>query len=194
MRLVSSAGYAHALAGDVHGVSRHHVPALKEAFGSRFQAAIVVRDPIPRLFSLMALFERLDEFDVWRGNIGYIDEVLAQRGVILPANDHPHRLFAHGVNLLNTIAEEASIARVFRSEDLTARADTLLELVDWCSNGHLGPDAEWAAAAVRTPPVNRHLRTQPALQDWQVEVLRRLVSENTWGHYESLGYSRPGFL
>src|SRR5438034_719080 len=56
--LLASLGHAYLAAGDVHGVSRKEVCTLRTAFGDRFQAVALVRDPLPRLQSQLALFER----------------------------------------------------------------------------------------------------------------------------------------
>ena len=46
LRILSVYGYFYRVVGDVHGVSRHEVPSLREAYGKYFNAAVLVREPI----------------------------------------------------------------------------------------------------------------------------------------------------
>ena len=55
LRIIGKQGHAHAAAGEVHGVSRHLVSECRRTFGDKFNAAVVVREPISRIYSQLAL-------------------------------------------------------------------------------------------------------------------------------------------
>ncbi|HLK11865.1 MAG TPA: glycosyltransferase [Candidatus Binatia bacterium] len=189
LRIVAAQGHGHAAAGDVHGVSRHHVPELRRRFGPRFNAAVVVRDPLPRLRSQLALFEEFAAHETW--DLAYVDGLIARCGVRLPASDYRCRFFVHAANMLNAILEEGAVGRIFRSEDLTGDADALGAFVEEITRGTVRPEAEWLKAAVGGRRINVHAGSRPPqrLEDWQIEVVHRVVDPRSWERYEALGYA-----
>lgn len=188
IRIIGNQGCNYNAAGDVHGVSRHHIPELRRSLADRFNAAVVVRDPIPRLHSQLALFVELEQYRAW--DVAYVDSVISRTGIILRADDYRCRFFVHAANMLNAILEERDVGRVYRSEDLTQRAETLGEFVEEITRGAVSPSADWLRSAIETPRVNRHADSQQARQftDWQVDVIRRVVDPRSWEIYEALGY------
>lgn len=194
LRIIASQGFAHAAAGDVHGVSRHHVSELRETFGSQFNAAVVVRDPLPRIRSQMALFEAYSEHPVW--DIGYVDAVIERCGVTLPRLDYPHKFFVHAANMLNAILEERRVGKIYRSEDLTTRPEALGEFVEEITRRKVCPADQWLRDTVRLERVNAHSASaaEEALSDWQAEVIRKVVDPQSWELYRELGYSPPQFV
>ena len=197
---IDSRQYYHALSvlahgyravGDVHGIARHHIPALKEAFGDRFNAVVLVREPVARVRSLMALFEQFRGLDGW--NLSYVEEMIETKQLRLPPGEES-RMFVHAANMLNAIAEEKVVGRVYKTEDLTSSAETLAALVRDVSGGDIEPAAEWLASCLRSPRVNVHSTRQEWLpSDWQLEVLRAVVTDDAWSMYEELGYPVPSF-
>jgi hypothetical protein len=193
LRIIGSQGHAHVAAGGVHGISRHLVPECRRIFGNQFNAAVVVREPLARIRSQMALhrdFEGLQVFD-----LGYLDAILDRTGIALEPGDYQSRLFVHAANMLNAVLEEREVGRIYRCEDLTSDTDMLGEFVDQITRGKVSPDFQWLNSALETKRVNVHAGRYPSheLDDWQVDVIRRVVVPQAWDLYEGLGYARPEF-
>jgi len=91
LRIVGSQGHACLAAGCVHGVSRHLIPECRRSFGNRFNATVVVREPIPRLHSQLALFQQFAGVQAW--NIDYVDGLMSRTGLTLLADDYPTQAF-----------------------------------------------------------------------------------------------------
>src|SRR5208282_3966858 len=70
LRLIGVLGAGNKAAGDVHGISRHDVPAIREALGDRFRAIVLTRDPLHRLASQLAVFSRDAPTQHW--NVDYL--------------------------------------------------------------------------------------------------------------------------
>jgi hypothetical protein len=192
MQIVGIEACAAALAGDVHGVSRFDIPAIQNFFGEKFRAAVLVRDPLPRLISQLALFEqqRMQRYaDVHLIDTKYIDELFPDIVEGLPTGSDEERAFVHAANMLNAIIDEAELAPVFRMEDLVGDPNRLCELVKHLSAGEIVPPPEWAAAATQRAPVNRHrAHDAQSLEGWQLEILRDVVRTEARAAYERLGY------
>jgi hypothetical protein len=191
LRVIGTQACTSIAAGDVHGVSRHHIPEIRRALESRFNAVVVVRDPMPRLHSQLALFERFQPHHAW--DLDYTDAVVARAGVRLPSRDYRCRFFVHAVNMLNAILEEIEVGKVFRAEDLTYHAQTLGEFVEEITRGKVSPSPDWLRAAIATPKINAHRWHQdlPEFEEWQAEAIRKVVDPRAWDLYEELGYPRP---
>jgi len=71
----------------------------------------VVRDPIPRLHSQIALFESFNYDKKSWGDLRYLDEICRDAGIISEDISYTERLFIHGVNMLNSILDEMSTAK-----------------------------------------------------------------------------------
>jgi hypothetical protein len=67
VRVLSHLGWGYTAVGDVHGLPRMEIAKLKEAFGDRFNAVIVVREPVARLRSQMALYAQMALYEELRG-------------------------------------------------------------------------------------------------------------------------------
>lgn len=193
LQIVGSQGHAHLAAGGVHGMSRHLVPECRRIFGKQFNAAVVVREPLSRIRSQISLnrdFEGVQTLDLY-----YLDALLERTGTVIKPGDYESRLFVHAANMLNAVLEERGAGRIYRSEDLTSNRDVLGEFVEEITRGKVSPDSEWLKAALETKKVNVHAGRYPPLEldDWQVDVIRRVVDPLAWDIYESLGYVRPEF-
>jgi len=188
MRVIGRQGCHHLAAGDVHGVSRHHIPGIRRAFGDRFNAAVVVREPISRLRSQLALFADFEKYQAW--DIGYVDGLISRTGVTLPADNYRCRFFVHAANMLNAILEEQEVGRVYRCEDLTQRVEALGDFVEEITRGKVSPITGWLRSAIETPRVNTHgdPHRDSAIADWQVDIIRRVVDPRSWEIYAALGY------
>lgn len=193
LRVVGQQGHAHSAAGEVHGASRHLVAECRRTLGDRFNAAVVVRNPVPRLHSQLALYEDFAGVNAW--NIDYVDSIIARTGVILPAADDASRFFVHAANMLNAILDERDVGRIYRAEDLTSDSQVLGEFVEEITRGKVSPDSEWLHAALQTRKVNVHAGNRPHrdLDDWQIDVIQKVVDPRAWEVYEALGYARPEF-
>src|SRR5579871_4743650 len=188
MRVLGNMGADHLAAGDVHGVSRHHVHELKQILGKHFNSAVVVREPVGRLRSQLALFAKFQKYRTW--DIGYIESIIPRKRVVLPADTYECRFFVHAANMLNAILEEKSVGRIFRSEDLTKWPECLGDFVEEITGGEVSPNMEWLRSAIARPRLNIH-RHQPARQpfeNWQLDVIQKVVEPESWEIYETLGY------
>ncbi len=180
--------------GDVHGVSRESIPDLRGKLGEQFNCAILVREPLPRLRSQMALFQSWPVKSAW--NVDYVQTFIDQR-VRLPQDNVINRLFLHGVNMLNSIIQEEPLAPVWRSEDITTNPGMLARFINELTRGHVEVEPEWAKRATRRPPTNRHRNQegpQLTFQDWQIEAISKIVEPRAWQIYERLGYAMPDFI
>jgi hypothetical protein len=180
--------------GDVHGISLESVPDLRTKLGEGFNCAIVVRDPLSRLKSQMALFEEFPVKSVW--NVGYVQRFIDQ-GVRLPHDDLENRRFLHGVNMLNKVIEEERAAPIWRSEDLTSDPSALCGFIEELTHGHVRVEPEWAERAVRRPASNQHSRPKDSareFQPWQIEAMIKIIEPDAWRIYEKLGYKTPDFI
>jgi hypothetical protein len=191
LRILGSQGHAHMAAGCVHGVSRHLVPECRRSFGRRFNAAVVVREPIARFQSQLALFEQSEGVQAW--NLDYVDDLIARTGVTLGTDDYPSRFLVHAANMLNAILEEHHVGRIYRCEDLTRNADALADFVEEITCGKVSPSRGWLRSAIETKPINPHRHGPIQLNDWHIDVIRKVVQPDAWVHYEKLGYRCPDF-
>jgi hypothetical protein len=192
--LVRGAG-AHKVVGDVHGVPGSEISALGEAFGPHFSAAVLVREPLPRLISEIAHFATFAKTGLSM-DVSYIERVIEKAGLVLPASDPKwSRLFVHGVNMLNAIIDEREVGPIYRVEDLTGDPGTLGELIRHISGGRIDPDPAWVAKTLELERVNVHRQPKDSeLSAWQIEVIQKVVKPEAWECYEQLGYRRPEFL
>lgn len=189
-------GSSYGAAGDIHGVDLRTIGAVRKTFGDRFACAIVVREPIARLYSQIALFQSNLHTRAW--NVDYVQRFIDE-GVVLPVDNYENRLTLHGISMLNSIVSEQATARVWRCEDLTTRAEALAEFVRAIVGASVRVDPDWAQAAVGLPIVIQHVKSDRPLQDrrpqdWQIDAIRRIVSPQAWDLYAQLGYVAPDFL
>jgi hypothetical protein len=200
LTVIGSQGYAHIAAGDVHGVSRHTVPELKATFGEQFSCAIVVREPLSRLRSQLALFKKFQHLHLW--NVEYLDDIINNQKLPLPDNSYSNHLFVHGANMLNAIVEEHLVAPIYRSEDLTSDAEILCNFVDHLTNGKVKADLSWATTSICRDKLNVHAEAAVKspkvedlkLEDWQIATLQKVVLPQAWELYHELKYPIPSFL
>jgi len=181
-------------AGDVHGVDWRTIPNIKEVFGETFRSAVVIREPITRLRSQMALFDAFKAFRSW--DLYDMDALVERLHIDLPADDYATKLFVHGARMLNAIHEEVHVGPVYRAEDLTTDADTLMQLAHHLSAGKAREMPAWARQAIEVTKTNSHVsrRGPTDLQDWQIAVIKKCVPKETWDLYEHFGYETPAFV
>jgi hypothetical protein len=193
LRIIGSQGHAHVAAGGVHGVSRHLVPECRRSFEDKFNAAVVVREPVSRVHSQLALYQDFEGLRVW--NVDYLDAILARIGIAVEAGDYQSRLFVHAANMLNAILDEREVGKIYRSEDLTSNSQVLGEFIEEITRGKVSPSSDWLESAIRTKKVNVHSARHPQREfdEWQIDVMRKVVDPRAWEVYESLGYARPDF-
>jgi len=180
--------------GDVHGVSRETIPDLRSKLGNRFNCAVLVREPLPRLRSQMAHFVNWPVKSAW--HVDYVQKFI-EEGVRLPQDNVVNRLFLHGVNMLNNIILEEPVAPLWRSEELTSSAVALARFVEELTRGNVSVERDWAERVVNRPPSNRH--RQPSVdaaqfEPWQMEAIKKIVTPQAWRIYERLGYATPDFI
>lgn len=194
LRILGSESPASRACGDVHGVSRETVPDLRAKLGERFNCAILVREPVARLRSQMALFDKWPVKSAW--DVGYVQQFIDQ-GVLLPEDNLVNRLFLHGANMLNNIIHEEPIAPIWRAEDLTGNAALLSRFIEELTRGYVPVEREWAKRMVHRPATNRHNSPEGGLRQWdtwQIDAINKVVEPRAWEIYEKLGYKKPDFV
>jgi len=191
-QIISKLAHVYKAVGDIHGLSRHHVPELRRVLGDKFNAVVVVREPLPRLKSQLSFFHERQKYQ--NLDINYIDDIIKNKGITLPKYDYEHKLFVHGVNMLNAITEEVNVGKIFRSEDLTTNPSILGEFIEEISCRKVTTENELLSKMVKIDRVNRHKSKEIEFDDWQIEVIKTVVDQTSWELYSKLGYSKPNFL
>jgi hypothetical protein len=101
----------------------------------------------------------------------------------------------HAANMLNAVTEEISYGTIYKAEDLTTNPDSLAALIAEISGGQISANREWLNACLGLRKVNAHIQGGAwTLTDWQVDVVRAVVSPESWSVYEELGYVTPPFV
>jgi hypothetical protein len=190
LTLLSNLGEGYIAVGDVHGFSASEISKLREAFGSRFNAVIVVREPIARLRSTLALYEhRRLEAPEFR----YAETLIEHKNI--HAKSEESKMFVHAADMLNVVIEEISQGTIYKAEDLTTKPSTLAALTAEITGGQIGMNQEWLKTCGGLKKVNAHARDEAAaLNGWQVDVMRRVVRPESWRIYQELGYVTPPFV
>jgi hypothetical protein len=189
--VLSLLGQGYKAVGDVHGLPRRDLSKLKETFGDRFNAAIVVREPMARLRSQMALYRESPGLGRW--DLSYLDPLIASEN--LEVNCEESRMFVHAANMLNAIAEEIPCGPIYKAEDLTVNPDILAGLIVCLSAGRIVTDREWLERCLSRGKVNAHAKREAVgFTDWEVGVLRAVVRPESWRMYQNLGYLPPSFV
>jgi hypothetical protein len=189
-RLLRAHRLGYPVVGDVHGFARTSIEEVKREFGDRFRAAVLVRDPIPRYRSQLALF-RTGHWRKWTTNgrlwdIDYVKPIARSAGINLRDN-YDEMLVVHAACMLNVILEERDLGPIFRMEDVVSDPDVLRTLVTTLTAGEVEAGAEWAAHAVTLPPLARHAGGEE-LTARDLDVLERVVKPDAWAAYRLLGY------
>lgn len=188
LEAIGSMGSTYKAAGDVRGVTLTSLPALRAAF-PRFEAAVVVREPLARFLAHTAAVDRWAPARIW--DLSEIDAVCVERGLPRPRT-YRERLWVHAAQSLNAIVDE-SAERVFRCEDLMSSAEHLAGFVSHLTGGEI-EDLGWAADAVGRAANSSGPAMRSELTHAQLAVLRAMVKPEAWAHYESLGYEIPAIV
>ena len=194
LRALAMNGRGYTASGDVHGISREQIAGAREKFGEYFNCAVLVREPLPRLRSQLALFEELRFKNSW--NVDYVQHFIDE-GVRIPEDNIDNRLVLHGINMLNSVLQEDPVAPIWRSEDLTSDSRKLAEFISDLTRGKLRVEIGWAERAVKRPASNIHRRPHDAVyqfEPWQKEAIKKIVDPAAWAIYERLGYKTPDFI
>jgi hypothetical protein len=190
LTFLSNLGDGYIAVGDVHGLSTTEVSKVRGTFGSRFNAVIVVREPIARLRSTLALYRhrRLEAPE-----FSHAESLIAHKNI--RAKSEESKMFVHAVDMLNVVMEENSSGTIFKAEDLTANPNTLAALTAEITGGQIGMNQEWLKTCIGLKKVNAHAEGEAAgLNEWQVDVMRKVVRPETWRIYQELGYVPPPFV
>jgi len=182
---LESVGYK--VVGNVHGFDIHKTFRLKKLLGNDFSVICLEREPFSRLKSQISLFNSLENTKLW-GNLEYIDVILERKNVTLPRNDYHHKLFVHGVNMLNSIQHEFSLGKIFKMEDFTTDKKTMKELIDEITLKNVDVSDQFLNSVLKIKPTNKHQTTKLDFEKWQLDVIERVVDDKTWSLYSKLGY------
>lgn len=192
LRIVSTLGTGCQVAGDVHGISGRQVPYLREILGEKFNAVVVIRDPIRRLKSQIALFQKFVKFKSY--NINYVKKIIKDKKISIPDNNYENKLFIHGVNMLNTIKDEVNLGKIFKMEDLVSDTSSLKSLIHEISKEKLTIDDELLSKMISKKSVNPHKANEIEFSTWQISVIKNVVDEKSWDLYSKFGYKKPDFI
>lgn len=164
------------------------IPELRENYGSVFSSAVLVRDPLPRLASQLALFQTLPDTDTW--DLSYVNEIAARCGRDPDKLTREEQLKLHGFNMLNSITEEKEVGPIFRIEDLTRNPESMSSLVNDLTSGRLLCPGWWLDYVRKLPPLNGHCSHNPSneLSPADLLLLSRVVTAEAKELYRNLGY------
>jgi len=201
MKIVARTSH-HDVKGDVHSFRPEHIPQLKEYFGKNFTSVVIEREPISRLKSTMVMHNSQISkgykfFDTRLVNY----TILREKKIQLPKSNYKNKLFVKAVNALNTIEDETdyNCGTMYRMEDLISDPKHLRSLIEEISSGRLDKDDDYADdllnKMIKTPPANiRASKEEIEFEDWQIDVIKKVVNEKAWKLYSELGYDKPSFI
>jgi len=194
LRVLGAQASGYKAAGDVHGVSRGQVSDLRSRLGNLFGCGILIREPMPRLRSQLALFKRFS-YRGW-GALEYVDPIAAAAGCNPRLLNVEQRHFFHAASMLNTIVAETGVAPIYRMEDLSSDAERLSVCAKQLTNGAIEFSTSWAEAAIALGKINEHASKAqtPAFDDFERAIIKAVVKHEAWEAYESLGYRTPDFI
>jgi hypothetical protein len=188
LRIVGRLGYTAKAAGDVHGISRHHIRSIKEYYGEAFRCAVLVRDPLRRLVSQLSLFPKNPDPRRIYGDLSYLNDKFPEAVKQLPSGEYQELLFLHAVNLLNAIVDEASVGPIWRMEDLTTAPLELINAVDYLTSSSVAPPVDWARKWTEHRKLNQHAEAAIDFNGWQRRVIASAVLPQAIAAYRALGY------
>lgn len=197
MMALACQGYAHRLAGDVHGISRHSIPTIKNRLGDRFRAVVVVRDPMKRLLSAYHHLKWRKDRGVHDVNGAEYAAHLARRySITVDQEDVDKLLFVEAANMLNAVIDERTVGPIFRIEDLLGIPNVMRAFVDEISAGEVQATEDWIRYVYNLPAINPHANKNSTLHQIQndadfIEIAKRVVEPQAWMLYQSLGYRVP---
>jgi len=201
MKIVARTSH-HEVKGDVHSFRPKDIPQLKEYFGKNFSSVVIEREPISRLKSMMVMHNSNISKGYKFYDMRFIDyTILRKKKIHLPESNYKNKLFVKSVNALNNIEEEVNYncGKMFRMEDLISDTKYLKSLIEEISSGRLNRDDDYADdllnKMIKTPPTNlRASKEKIEFEDWQIDVIKKVVSDKSWELYSELGYTKPNFL
>jgi hypothetical protein len=181
--------HGYAAIGDIHGIDRDQIAEARLRFGTRFEAAVLIREPLARLRSQLILFER-NQYKSW-GDLLYVDSLIEPAGIDPRSLTVEKRHFIHAVNMLNSILFESHVGPVFRSEDLTTSPDHLIEFAAHLTRRKIVPSLAWAEAMIELPRVAVRVGkgSEREFSEFEKRVLAAVVRPEAWTEYEKHGYS-----
>lgn len=184
MRIIGVLGTGHIAAGDVHGVTAHEVACLRRVYGGHFSSAVVVREPMARLKSLLALNAHFA--DAFEQDFTFLDPYLREIGLEPSQVRYADRQLVHSINALNNIIVEQTAGPVFRMEDITSDPEVLRDFIQTIALVSI--ELGWAQAAVLRGPTNMHAPTTLTMDNRTLELIAQLVKPEARRAYSALGY------
>ena len=187
MKFVGEIASGSRAAGDVHGIDRYSVELLKSEFGDNIRFCVLVRDPIPRLRSQLAHYERLQFLP--RSDISYLSKMYPELETIIPEKTYENYLFAHACNMLNALVDEVKVGPIFRMEDIVSSAADLQKMVHFISHG-MTVELELLERLQKSSRSNsRSHKFAGRFTPWHLECLDYVVASEVRKMYADLGYT-----
>ena len=188
LQIVGRLGYTAKAAGDVHGISRHHIRSIREYYGEAFRCAVLVRDPLRRLVSQLSMFPKYSDPRRIYGDLSYLNDKFPEAVKQLPSGEYQELFFLHAANLLNVIIDEASVGPIWRMEDLTSMPVELVNAVNYLTSSNVSPPTDWAKKWTENRKLNQHAEATIDFSGWQRRVLSSVVLPEAIAAYRALGY------
>lgn len=193
LRALEAIGTGHRAVGEVHGISRETLPALRDYYGSRLSVAVLVRDPLPRLRSQVVLTRQLNSGAAWDHE--YLRLVVRQAGLDPATISYDELSVVHAADMLNRIVEEQHCGPVFTLESLTVSRERLSVFLDHLTQGQVAPTDRWLDHVLALPRQNRHRANgTDALTPREIQIADRIFSHEARECYRGLGYRVPDTL
>lgn len=189
MKLIGEFASGCRAAGDVHGIDRYSVERLKAEFGENIRCCVLVRDPIPRLKSQLAHFERMEFLP--HSDVSYLLKLYPDLDTIIPEKTYENYAFAHACNMLNAIADEMKVGPIFRMEDIVASPTGLQKMVEFIGHG-MTVELELLESLQQSGKSNSRSHKSPrSFAPWQQECLDYIVPSAVRSMYADFDYTSP---
>jgi hypothetical protein len=188
IQILARLGHTAKAAGDVHGIARNQIRPIQEHYGDAFRCAVLVRDPLPRLMSHLALASQYPEPRRIYGDLSYLNDRFPTIVKQLPGGDYQGLIFLHAANLLNAIVDEVSVGPIWRMEDLTSNPTGLIGAADYLTSNSVAAPTDWARKWTEGRKLNRHAATAIDFNSWQRRVLASAVHPDAVAAYRAIGY------
>ena len=187
-RVLSMLGSGNTAAGDVHGISRDEVRQLRTRNFKNFHAVVLTRAPRARLASQLSLFRKLRHLKKY--DVQYIPALVDELNLPVPDLSYETLLDVHGINMLNSIIEEAELGQVFRLEDLSTSSLALSTLLHTISGGAICELPDVRIDSTESILNAHHHGQESVFESWHRDVFEAVVSPVALKIYAHLGYRR----
>ena len=86
------------------------------------------------------------------------------------------------------------VGKIFKTEDLTTNYQDFKDFVKEITNDTVIVDDEQFSQIMKIKKVNVHKKQDFKFEDWQIDIIKKVVQEKAWKMYAKLGYQIPEFI